>query len=103
MGKSQRAKGAAYERKVLAEFSESLGQKFNRHLGQARDGGFDGKVRCLSLEMKKRSELSKWYTQAFKAAKGEGIPLVVMAEDYGESMVLLSLKDFLKLVAYLPE
>ena len=83
----------------MAEFSTVLGEKFNRLLGQARDGGADGKVRCLRLEMKRRGELAKWYTQAVAAAKADEIPLVVMREDGGKSMCLLSLDDLLKLVA----
>lgn len=83
---------------MLAEFSEALGQKFNRLLGQARDGGADGKVGCLRIEMKRRSELAKWYNQAVVAAQQEEIPLVVLREDHGESMVLLSLDNLLKLV-----
>lgn len=99
MGKSQRRKGATYEREILTEFSVALGQKFNRLLGQARDGGADGKVRCLRIEAKRRSELAKWYTQAVATAKADEIPLVVMREDGGKSMCLLSLDDLLKLVA----
>ncbi|HSF31272.1 MAG TPA: hypothetical protein VLK82_12490 [Candidatus Tectomicrobia bacterium] len=99
MGKYQRRKGAAFEREVLGEFSAALGEKFNRLLGQARDGGADGKVRCLRLEMKRRSQLAKWYTQAVAAAKAEDIPVVVMREDHGESMALISLKHLILLTA----
>ncbi len=99
MGKPQRRKGAAYEREVLAEFSAALGEKFTRILGQARDGGADGKVKALRIECKRRGELAKWYSQAVAAAKAEEIPIVVMREDRGESMVLLSLDNLIKLVA----
>ena len=99
MGKSQRRKGATFEREVLAEFSAVLGQKFNRLLGQARDGGADGKVGCLRVEMKRRGELARWYAQVVAAAQEAEIPMVVMREDGGKSLCLLSLDDLLKLVA----
>lgn len=99
MGRSQRTKGATFEREALAEFSAALGEKFTRLLGQARDGGADGKVYALRIEFKRRGELAKWYAQAVAAAKAQEIPLVVMRADRGESMALISLKNLLKLVA----
>jgi hypothetical protein len=116
MGKSQRTKGAVYEREVMREFSEFFGQTFERNIGQARDGGNDGDVGPLVLEMKRRKSLKtlmSWYEQAATAATeryyrkvragqptgtGDHIPVVVMREDSGSSMVLLSLEDFLNLL-----
>ena len=100
MGKSQRAKGATYEREVMAKFSEALGAVFKRNIGQARDGGNDGDVGPLVLEMKRRKSLKTfmdWYRQAQAATTAGRIPVVVMREDAGASMVMLSLEDFLRL------
>lgn len=104
MGASQRRKGAAYEREVMNAFSAALGAEFKRNIGQARDGGNDGDVGPLVLEMKRRKSLKTfmdWYRQAQAATSVGRIPVVVMREDAGESMVMLSLEDFLRLT--LPE
>jgi hypothetical protein len=103
----QRTKGAVYEREVMKTFSAALGREFKRNIGQARDGGNDGDVGPLVLEMKRRGALPKtlmgWYQQALDAANPHNhtirtrVPIVVMREDNGESMVLLSLSDFISL------
>jgi hypothetical protein len=104
VGASQRRKGAVYEREVMSAFSAALGAEFKRNIGQARDGGNDGDVGPLVLEMKRRKSLKTfmdWYRQAQAATPAGRIPVVVMREDAGESMVMLSLEDFLRLT--LPE
>ena len=118
MGKSQRVKGAVFEREIADIFSISFGKEFKRNIGQARDGGNDLDVGYLVVEMKRRASfkvLRSWLAQATKAAterlrvarsqiitqndtRWDHIPVVVMRED-GEtsSMVLLSLDDFIYL------
>jgi hypothetical protein len=102
LGSSQRTKGAAYEREVLAVINEHFGTKHKRHIGQARDGGEDAVVGPLVLEMKRRKTLTtvgRWYAQAVAAArKYRRYPVVVMREDHGESMVLVSLTHFLDML-----
>lgn len=100
MSASQRTKGAVYEREVMKAFSTAFGREFKRNIGQARDGGNDGDVGPLVLEMKRRKSLKTfmdWYRQAQAAVTGDRLPIVVMREDAGESMVLLSLVDFIRL------
>lgn len=106
MSKMQRNKGAAYEREVMKAFSAAFGREFKRNIGQARDGGNDGDVGPLILEMKRRKSLKTqmdWYRQAVAAANPHNhvirtrYPVVVMREDAGESMVMLSLVDFISL------
>jgi hypothetical protein len=108
LGKSQRNKGASYEREVMQKFSDFFGRSFKRNIGQARDGGNDGDVGPLVVECKRRKSLKTlmgWYEQAKAAAvrmpSGTGplgrIPVVVMRQDAGESMVMLTLDDFLSL------
>lgn len=107
MGKSQRTKGAVYEREVSAEFSAALGQEFKRNIGQARDGGNDIDVGPLVVECKRRKTLTTiegWFQQALLAANrrpavegAKPIPTVVARADNGPSFVMIRLTDFLTL------
>lgn len=106
MGASQRRKGAAYEREVAARFSSAIGQQdFRRHLGQARDGGYDIRVGPLVVECKRRKQIAavaQWMAQAEaacdpKAAPYADIPVVVCREDHGRDYIVLALEDFLAL------
>ena len=93
----------------MQKFSDFFGRSFKRNIGQARDGGNDGDVGPLVVECKRRRSLKTlmgWYEQAKAAAKRREfgarsgllpVPIVVMREDDGESMVLLSLNSFLVL------
>lgn len=113
MGKSQRTKGASYEREVAAVFSAALDADFKRNIGQARDGGNDIDVGPLVVECKRRKTLKTirdWFDQA-KAACAKrnnaefwsldsdvqtpAIPTIVCREDNGESLVIIRLSDFL--------
>lgn len=101
MGKSQRQKGSAGERDVMKRFNAALGTNEKRHLGQARDGGHDGKVGRYRIEVKRRQRIavvSQWYAQVCKGALPNEIPLVALREDRGAWKVLLSLDDFLGLI-----
>lgn len=110
MGKSQRTKGAVYEREIAKRFSDALGLDCKRNIGQARDGGEDIPCGPFLIECKRRKTLTtirKWYEQVVRATTryAENVafgfrptPIVVMREDNGESMVVLTLDDFLALV-----
>jgi hypothetical protein len=111
MGKSQRTKGAVFEREVAKLFSGYFGREFKRNIGQARDGGNDIDVGLLVIEAKRRASLKvlrQWMQQATEAAvarlqrKGgtvyDHVPIVVMREDSGEqAMVLIGINDFIHL------
>jgi hypothetical protein len=99
-----------YEREVMQAFSDYFGRSFKRNIGQARDGGNDGDVGVLVVECKRRKSLKtilSWYGQAkaavarrpsvYVGALPKGVPVVVMREDGGENMVMLSLEHFLLL------
>jgi len=109
VGKSQRTKGATFEREVAQLFSTALGLTAKRNIGQARDGGNDITIGGLVIECKRRKSLKTltgWLAQAGKAAfetsanvdqYARKVPIVVARQDAGEPIVLLSLIDFFKL------
>jgi hypothetical protein len=120
MGKSQRTKGAVFERDVRDAFGSALGRQFQRNIGQARDGGNDLDIGVLCVEVKIRKTLGTiygWLQQsiasipAFTRRTGveKPIPIVVARQDGDSSpLVILRLSDFLiltrdELVASLPE
>ena len=100
-GRHSRNKGAAFEREVAHKLSQHFGEKITRVLGQARDSGEDIDVGNLTVECKRRATLKglyAWYEQARAAAKrytALRIPVVAFREDNGETMVMLTLPDFL--------
>jgi len=98
---TQRRKGAQGEREVFAIFREALGGDYQRLLGQARDGGADGKVEGFRVEVKRRKSLKTfmaWYRQCQQDTREGETSLVVFREDRSEWMALLSLDDLLKTV-----
>lgn len=104
MGKSQRTKGATYEREVASALSMALGIDVKRHIGQARDGGEDMIAGCLDVECKRRKTLTvveAWLSQAERARTrhtpdGEAhYPTVIARQDNGRSLVVMRLRDFL--------
>lgn len=108
MGKSQRTKGAVGEREVADIFSNALGRKFARNIGQARDGGNDLDIGPLCVEIKRRKTLGtiySWLQQCIvsvpaflqKNKREHAYPVVVAREDNGEWLVVLRLTDFLAL------
>lgn len=108
MGKSQRTKGAAYEREVVDAFNRRFTTNFKRNIGQARDGGNDIDIGRLVVECKRRKSLKtlEGFMRQAEAATAtglasrqiSGIPVVVMREDEGQSMLLMRLEDFFKVV-----
>lgn len=102
MSKSQRTKGAAYEREICKKLSEATGKNIQRNIGQARDGGTDIPFGNFRLECKRRKTLGtieKWLKQSTDSCPNDEIPAVVARSDQGKSMVFLSLDNFLLLVA----
>jgi len=109
VGRSQRTKGAVFEREIRDHFSAAYGQKFERNIGQARDGGNDLDVGPLCVEVKRRKTLGTvyaWLQQAVAAVPAfvqrtgheHPIPVVVARQDADTSpLVILRLSDFLAL------
>lgn len=102
-----RRKGGAYEREVCHEIQAASGDKVERILGQARDGGGDIHWRDWLLECKRRKSLATlyaWFEQASKAwaRTNKEFRAVVLRQDGSESLVVLTLDDFL-LLAQRPE
>lgn len=99
MSKSQRTKGASYEREVCSVLSEATGQKVQRNLGQPRDSGTDISLGDFVFECKRRKTLKSiedWLKQAEDArANKDQIAAVIARSDGGKSLVILSLADFL--------
>lgn len=91
MGRSQRVKGATFERDIANE----LGAK--RNIGQARDGGDDITLGRFRIECKRRKRLGTvqaWLAQAQAACAQAGdIPVVVAREDHGEALVIMRFAD----------
>ena len=98
MGKSQRTKGAAYEREVVAVLREA-GYDCERNLSQTRDGGGDIDVGGFMVECKRRARISvyEWLDQATVAAQGRK-PIVVARGDSRENIVILRFTDFLEIL-----
>jgi len=102
MSKSQRNKGAGYEREVCDVLTSAAGRKIQRHIGQARDGGNDITVGKLIIECKRRKTLGTvegWLRQA-EAAKvsAEQAAVVVARSDGGQSIAILPLTDLLRII-----
>jgi len=102
MSKSQRNKGAGYEREVCDVFTSAAGRKIQRHIGQARDGGNDITVGKLIVECKRRKTLGTvegWLRQAEAAkVREEQAAVVVARSDGGKSLAILSLDDLLRII-----
>lgn len=99
MGKSQRTKGATYEREVGHTLARGYGMApVRRELSQTRDGGCDLVAGPLVVECKRRKTLAtlrQWLAQVTRATPKGKVPVVVCREDQGASMVLLTLDDFI--------
>lgn len=98
MSKSQRTKGAAYEREVV-HILRDAGFDCARNLAQAREGGGDIHFDQFMVECKRRAKIAvyDWLDQATLAAQGKK-PLVVARADSRENIVILRLVDFLDII-----
>ena len=100
MSKSQRTKGATYEREVCSVLTEATGKKVQRNIGQVRDGGNDISLEDFLFECKRRKSLGtveSWLKQAEAArTTKDQIPAVIARSDGGKSLVIISLDDFIE-------
>lgn len=102
-----RRKGSSYEREICHAITAATGDKVERILGQARDGGGDIHWREWLLECKRRKGLStiyRWIAQAKAAfARTEHDYYAVVCRADGEqSFVILDLDTFFDLAQRKP-
>jgi hypothetical protein len=112
MSKLARDRGASFEREVCHLINARLGLKIGRKLGQARDSGNDFDFGPFVGEAKRRRNLGtvySWLRQANEsvlllpvADRAGKVPVVIGREDNGTPIAILSLADFLDVVAQLP-
>jgi hypothetical protein len=97
VSKSQRTKGAVFEREVAAYFTTLFGRKITRVLGQARDGGGDIDLGGIQVECKRRQSMKVvygWWRQANASAAPTGsLPALVLHADGEESLFVCRLAD----------
>ncbi len=100
MSKSQRTKGATYEREVCALLSDILGREVKRNIGQSRDGGDDITIGHFRIECKRRARISvyEWLEQAEAAAKLGETPVVICRGDGKKSLAILDAVHLAKLM-----
>ena len=104
MGRMQRNKGATFEREVAHALTEMLGGKFERVLGQARDGGGDvqSEFSVLLFECKRRKSLKTlyaWMAQAVASSYSADVvpklPALAIRADNEETLVVIRMKDLI--------
>lgn len=73
-GAKSRRKGSSAELQFAAMATEALGEKFQRKLGQARDGGGDIDIGPFLVEVKAQFVIREreWWKQACASAKAAG-------------------------------
>ena len=101
MSKSQRDKGARFERQICAVIREVTGYNALRNLRQTRDGGFDIAFGKFRIECKARKALSiySFLDQCQAACKPGDIPVVIAKADRRSPVVIMSLEDLLPILA----
>ena len=99
MSKSQRTKGAAYERDIANQLTDQLGQIVRRNIGQSRDGGDDITVGRFRIECKRRARIAtyEFMDQCTKSCDPDDVPVVVMRGDGRDSLVVMRFDDWIKL------
>jgi Holliday junction resolvase len=90
MSRSQREKGARFEREVVADMNDH-GLDAERNLSQSRDGGYDIDSLAGAFECKARARLPA-YLQP-----NENVRAVVFTQDRGERLALIRWADLVKL------
>ena len=100
MGKSQRIKGATYERDIVHSLFDHLGVVCARNLDQTREGGADIVLDKYVIECKRRASIAvyEWVDQAQAACKEGQTPIVVCRGDHRESLAIMKWSDFLTLL-----
>lgn len=101
MSRSERVKGAAFEREIATYLSERLGRVVKRKLGQARDSGDDIQVGRFRIECKRRAAIAvyQWLKQCITAADESDIPVVIARADGQDAIAILRLDDLVPLIA----
>jgi Holliday junction resolvase len=99
MSKSQRDKGAGFERDIV-NMLKAHGYEAGRNLSQTRDGGGDIDLPRWMLECKRYAKIAvyTWLKQAIKAAKPGQVPVVIARADKEEAIAILRLTDFMELM-----
>ena len=99
MSKSQRDKGAGFERDIV-NMLKTHGYEANRNLSQTRDGGGDIDLPRWMLECKRYAKIAvyTWLKQSIKAAKPGQMPVVIARADKEEAIAILRLTDFMELM-----
>lgn len=100
MSKSQREKGAAFEREVCKALRDELGLVINRNLAQTRDGGYDIKIGQFRLECKRRQKISlyQWWHQIESCCQPDEIPVLAIREDAGKRLYVIDEATFASFV-----
>lgn len=107
MGLKSRRKGAHFENEICTDIFMQLGLRVRRKLGQERDSGCDIELPISGagswlLECKRRARIGgvrEWYEQVKSALRhGDRAAVVVRADGWDSSLVVLELDDFLQLV-----
>jgi len=97
MSKSQRDKGAAFERETCSLLNDELGVDVGRNLGQSRDGGDDITLGKYRIECKRRASIAlyEWWEQVNKAAKVGEIPVLAIRADRKERLWVIDDKTMM--------
>lgn len=100
MGKTQRNKGATYERELASQINETLGTDIARNLSQSRDSGNDLTLGRFRIEAKRRAGIAvyDWLEQCEVGCGKTQTPIVIARADKKKSIVILRLEDFLGIV-----
>ncbi len=101
MSRSQRDKGATFEREVAGILSEHLGRVVKRNLAQARDSGDDITLGKFRIECKRRRSISvyPWIDQALESCSSGEVPMVIARGDGYSPVVVMLLEDFLPMLS----
>lgn len=96
MSKSERNKGAGFEREVANLLTDHLGTVVKRNLSQSRGGNQEGAdivIGRFAIECKRRARMSvyEWMDQAQRDA-GDKIPIVVARADGRRSVMIIDLE-----------
>lgn len=103
----ERRKGAEYEREVATRIRQTLGIEAMRsaplQAGDASAAPDVQTIRGLWVEAKRRKRIAAaaWLDKTRTECPPEDVPLVIMREDAGESLVVVSLADLPTLTALL--
>ncbi len=101
MSRSQRDKGASFEREIANYLSDRLGRVVKRKLAQARDGGDDIQIGKFRIECKRRSRISiyPWIVQALESCASGDVPIVIARGDGHSAVAIMLLDDFTPMLA----